>query len=217
MQPFNVVTVEGNIGVGKSTLLDKLAAELTRQTKQRWVSFKEEVDTDPTFQALLKAFTEDPKAHRVAFQNYMTDLRHGIGKSLKAGTNYILERSLLSDLVFSEANAMGPDGDRSHIDRIHEALTDYVSIDTVLYLQADPKACYMRMMQRGREAEKGTDLSYIEHIAKCHDTLLPMFAKQYGAPLLTVEYTQFKPVEQIAQMVLDNMGVQARSEYMEAM
>ena len=146
----------------------------------------------------------------------MTELRHGIGKSLKAGTNYILERSLLSDLVFSEANVMGPDGDRSHITRIHDALNDYVRIDTVLYLQASAQSCYMRMMQRGRDAEKGTELSYIEHIANCHDTLLPKFAKQYNAPLLTVEYSQFKPVEQIAQMVLDNMGDQVRSEYMEA-
>jgi|TARA_B110000196_G_C21104908_1_gene644629 deoxyadenosine/deoxycytidine kinase len=216
MQPFNVVTVEGNIGVGKSTLLPKLADELTRKTSQRWVCFKEEVDTDPTFQKLLKAFTDDPKTHRVAFQDYMTELRHGIGKSLKAGTNYILERSLLSDLVFSEANAMGPDGDRSHITRIHDALNDYVRIDTVLYLQASAQSCYMRMMQRGRDAEKGTELSYIEHIANCHDTLLPKFAKQYNAPLLTVEYSQFKPVEQIAQMVLDNMSDQVRSEYMEA-
>lgn len=217
MQPFNVVTVEGNIGVGKSTLLPKLADELTRKTSQRWVCFKEEVDTDPTFKALLKAFTDDPKAHRVAFQDYMTELRHGIGKSLKAGTNYILERSLLSDLVFSEANAMGPDGDRSHIARIHEALNDYVRIDTVLYLQADARSCYMRMMERGREAEKGTELSYIDHIATCHDVLLPKFAKQYNAPLLTVEYSQFKPVEQIAQMVLDNMSDNVRLKYKEAM
>jgi deoxyadenosine/deoxycytidine kinase len=216
MQSFNVVTVEGNIGVGKSTLLPKLASELSRQTSERWVCFKEEVDTDPVFQSLLKAFTEDPVSHRVAFQNYMTDLRHGIGKSLKPGTNYILERSLLSDLVFSEANAMGPEGDRSHIDRIHEALNDYVRIDTVLYLQADARSCYMRMMERGREAEKGTELSYIDHIATCHDVLLPKFAKQYDAPLLTVEYSQFKPVEQIAQMVLDNLSVNVRSKLKEA-
>ena len=204
-QSFKVISVEGNIGVGKSTLLPKLAEELALQTGENWLYVEEEVDTNLEFQAHLKAFTDNPQANRVAFQNFMTDLRHNIGKNLTAGANYILERSLLSDLVFSMANIDCDSEDNSHITRIEEALNDYCKIDTVIHLQADPRVCYERMLGRGRTQEQGTPAEYIEHLENVHRDVLPKYATQYNAPLLNLEYTRFMPVQKIAQEVLANL------------
>ena len=213
-QSFKVISIEGNIGIGKSTLAPKLATELSNLTGENWVSILEDVDTNDVFQQKLAAFTADPVANRVDFQNYMTDLRHGIGKNLTAGSNYILERSLLSDLVFSLANIDCDSNEQCEIQRITDALNDYCTIDTVIYLQADPRVCYSRMLGRGREQENGTPLSYIEHLADCHDKYLPKFTSQYNMPLLTVEYSQFMPVGRIANEVLNNLDLETNVQPM---
>lgn len=201
-----VIVVEGNIGTGKSTLLPKLAAELTAQTKQPWTYILEDVDSNADFQAHLKAFTEDPIANRVAFQNFMTDMRHAIGKDLPKGVNVVLERSLLSDLVFSFANHQCDADDDSHIQRIYDALNDYTRIDTCVYLKADPRVSYSRMLQRGREQEKGTPFEYIETISHYHDTVLPNVCQSYDIPMLTIDYNVFLPTASIAKQVVASIG-----------
>lgn len=209
-QPFHVITVDGNIGVGKTTLLPKLATELTEQTVQPWEFIEENVDSNEEFQTRLAQFTADPSKHRISFQNFMTDMRHQIGKSLKPGTHKILERSLLSDLVFSIANidcSTAGGEDICHIHRIHQALQDYVKISTAVYLKALPQVCYQRMLNRGRESEKGTPYEYIEHLSNCHDTHLPHYCKMYDVPLLTVNYSQFMPVDKVAGLILNELDV----------
>ena len=201
------IVIEANIGTGKSTLLPKLAAELTKQTGQAWEYILEDVDTNEEFQARLKAFTENPAANRVSFQNFMTDLRHNIGKNIQPGKNIILERSLLSDLVFSFANSQCDSDDDSHIQRIYQALQDYIAIDTCVYLKADPRVSYQRMLGRGREQESGTPFEYIQTISEYHDTVLPEVCSQYNVPLLTLDYSQFMPVERIAEAVMQSANI----------
>ena len=67
IQKFKLIAVEGNIGVGKSTLLPKLIANLNEHSEQQWQLIIEDVDTDLEFQRLLKAFTVDP-TKRIEFQ-----------------------------------------------------------------------------------------------------------------------------------------------------
>ncbi|MBL1417616.1 MAG: deoxynucleoside kinase, partial [Moritella sp.] len=73
-QTFKLVAIEGNIGVGKSTLLPLLAKELTEHDNADWQLILEDVDSDPEFQRLLQAFTVDP-ARRIEFQRYITNKR----------------------------------------------------------------------------------------------------------------------------------------------
>lgn len=202
----NVIVIEGNIGTGKSTLLPKLAAELTAQTEQPWTYILEDVDSNPDFQKHLEAFTADTIANRVAFQNFMTDMRHAIGKGLPKGVNVVLERSLLSDLLFSFANHQCDAEDDSHIQRIYEALNDYTRIDTCIYFKAYPRVSYSRMLQRGREQEQGTSYEYIESISQYHDSVLPTVCNDYDIPMLTINYNVFLPTATIAKQVLSSIG-----------
>lgn len=202
---MKTVVIEANIGAGKSTLLPKLAAELSHKTGQAWTYIVEDVDTNIEFKAHLKAFTEDPVKNRASFQNFMTALRHSIGKSLPKGINVILERSLLSDLVFSFANHQHDEDDDLHIQRVHRALEDYCTIDTCLYLKTDPRVAFNRMLERGREQEQGTPFEYIKKISEYHDKLLPELCSQYSIPLLTVDYSTFLPVKLVADKVFNSL------------
>ena len=98
-QTNHFVAVEANIAAGKSTLLPKLAAELD------WDPIQEPVE-DPQFSALLKAFTEHPHdpEKRIRFQQYITERRTRIVEELPTDRNYLIERSLYSDLIFTQAN-----------------------------------------------------------------------------------------------------------------
>ncbi|WP_245568411.1 deoxynucleoside kinase [Ferrimonas futtsuensis] len=204
-QEFELIAIEGNIGVGKSTLLPKLAHQLTSQDDKPWKLIIEEVDTDPEFQRLLKAFTNDP-SQRINFQRYITNKRAETCQDLDPGYNYIIERSLFSDLVFCQANlaeACRPDGkDLDYYYDIQDKLRDYPQVSAVVYLKSDPEVAYDRMLERGRDAELGTPRSYIQLISDCHNTFLPHICEKYNTQLLTVDWTHFGCPEGLAEDVL---------------
>jgi deoxyadenosine/deoxycytidine kinase len=210
-QPFDIIAIEGNIGTGKSNLLDKLCLQLTRlgQNGKPWAIITEGVDEDKEFDRLLKAFTEDP-TKRIEFQRYITQRRANIVKDLDPNFNYVMERSLFSDLVFCQANlaeACRPDGqDLDYYYDIQERLNDYPQVSAVLYLKADPQVSYNRMISRGRDAEQGTPLSYLKLVSGMHDVLLPQICERYNSALLVQDWTNFGDAEQCAMRILTEVN-----------
>jgi len=205
---FNLIAVEGNIGVGKSTLLPKLVAELNSHSSRSWQLIIEDVDTDGEFQRLLKAFTVDP-TKRIEFQRYITNKRADICKNLDPEYNYVIERSLFSDLVFCQANlaeACRPDGkDLDYYYDIQDKLKDYPQVSAVIYLKSDPVISYERMLDRARDAEAGTSQEYLQLISDCHDTFLPHICRRYNTQLITQEWTDFGCHEMLARRILSDV------------
>ncbi|OIQ43967.1 MAG: deoxyguanosine kinase [Gammaproteobacteria bacterium MedPE] len=207
-QQFNLIAIEGNIGVGKSTLLPKLISELNEHSNEKWQLIIEDVDTDPEFQRLLKAFTVDP-TKRIEFQRYITNKRADICQNLDTSYNYVIERSLFSDLVFCQANlaeACRPDGkDLDYYYDIQDKLKDYPQVSAVIYLKSDPVISYTRMVERARDAEAGTSQEYLQLISDCHDTFLPHICRRYNTQLITQEWTDFGCHEKLAQRILKDV------------
>jgi deoxyadenosine/deoxycytidine kinase len=204
-QEFKLVAIEGNIGVGKSTLLPLLADQLTEYDHAEWRLILEDVDSDPEFQRLLQAFTVDA-SRRIEFQRYITNKRSEICKDLDPGYNYIIERSLFSDLVFCQANlaeACRPDGlDLDYYYDIQSKLMDYPRISAVVYLRSSAEMAYTRMLSRDRDAEKGTPKEYLQLISDCHDTFLPHICRKYDTVLLTEDWTDFGCAERLAKRII---------------
>ncbi|QUM76426.1 deoxynucleoside kinase [Moritella sp. 24] len=204
-QTFKLVAIEGNIGVGKSTLLPLLAAELTEHDNAKWQLILEDVDSDPEFQRLLQAFTVDT-TRRIEFQRYITNKRADICKDLDPAFNYIIERSLFSDLVFCQANlaeACRPDGkDLDYYYDIQTKLKDYPRVSAVVYLRSDAETAYTRMLSRARDAEQGTPRDYLQLISDCHDTFLPHICRKYNTVLLTEDWTHFGCPTTLAKRII---------------
>jgi deoxyadenosine/deoxycytidine kinase len=206
-QDFHIIAIEGNIGAGKSTVLGKLQDALNERegNGKPWQILYEEVESDPEFQRLLKAFTQDP-TQRIAFQRYITERRADVCRKLDPNYNYVIERSLFSDLVFCQANLMEacrPDGqDLSYYYDIERRLEDYPQVSSVVYLKTDPEVCYNRMLSRGRDAENGTPFDYIKLLSGMHDTLLPVICNKYNTSLLVHDWTYFGCPETLAERVL---------------
>lgn len=202
---FHLIAIEGNIGVGKSTLLPKLVETFNQRSQKKWQLIIEDVDTDPEFQRLLKAFTEDP-SKRIEFQRYITNKRASICENLDPSFHYVIERSLFSDLVFCQANlaeATRPDGqDLNYYYDIQDKLTHYPQVSAVVYLKSDPVVSYNRMLERARDSEVGTSLEYLQLLSDCHDTFLPHICRKYNTQLMIEEWTNFGCHQTLADKIL---------------
>lgn len=185
MSKSRFIVVEGNIGSGKSTLLPLLAEAIGFEVIQ------EPVD-DPEFLRLLRDFTEHPTETepRLRFQRYITETRANMLKDLPVG-DYVIERSLFSDLVFSQVNMLGmerPSGEYlSYYYDIIDRLKDYPRMTAVVYLSCDPSISYERMLERGRAEEQGTPFDYFVDVHNYHNAALPQICREYDTPLV-VQY-----------------------------
>lgn len=190
-EEMKIVCVEGNIGSGKSTILPELAKAIGYEY------LLEPVDTDGEFGRLLEEFSANPACVKARnnFQMYITNQRADIFANANPDGKYLIERSLLSDLVFTHACMANyentPEDAAEHMDcykhlisRIH----DYPKIDICIYLKTTPYVSYNRMRKRGREAEMSTPLSYLADLSAFHDAVLPQVCRKAGTRLVTLNW-----------------------------
>ncbi len=196
MQQAWNVAVEGNIGVGKSTVLPSLAAALGDD----WQVLSERVDEDPEFQKRLKDFYEDPNK-QVQLQSWITQRRKHDFNQMDGTENYVLERSFLGELVFCHANLLSHECPKGsfityYFDIIEAA--KQCKYDAVVYLKASPKACYERIIGRSRGAEDAIKFEYIDYLHRCYEAHLPEVARSLEIPLVTVDWENFGDSADIA-------------------
>lgn len=181
---MKIIAIEGGIGAGKSTLVKRLGEIL-----DDWKVIQEPVDSDPEFHRLLKQFIDNPTDadKRAEFQMYITRVRQAMLKDLTNG-NYIIERSLYSDLVFTQCNMLSTEGPTgaymSAYYDIKSHLKDYPRIDTVIYLSRDPEECLKSAMKRDRAGEDAYQLDYFKDLHNYHLCCLPQICREYGAKYL---------------------------------
>lgn len=208
---MKIVAIEANIAAGKTTLLEPLAQELSQLTDATWEVIREPVDEDPVFLELLQVFVENPDNAdaRVAFQLYITRNRQALLSNIAEG-NYIIERSLFSDLVFCHANFLTTEQPSasymSYFYQIKNYLKHYPQIDLVVYVDRDVESCFNACMARGRAGESEYSLDYFQDLKAFHDACLPQITRQYGAKLVThnVE-TGFACPNEVAQAIIKNL------------
>ncbi|WP_172971778.1 deoxynucleoside kinase, partial [Salinivibrio sp. VYel6] len=184
------IAIEGNIGVGKTTLMHKLPEYLEKMTGGKWEVIDERVDTDPTFQKLLSAYYADPNK-RIDLQHWLTQRRIKEFDKLDPEVNYILERSFHSDMVFCHLNLMRherPSGEfvSYYYDILEAAQTR--KYDVVVYLKSTPERCFMSMNGRGREAEAGVPYQYLSDLHSFYECVLTQSTREQGTPLISVPW-----------------------------
>ena len=171
-----IISIEGNIGSGKSTFLSYLK-EYYRENKEI-IFLREPVDLwekvkDPnTNESMLEKFYADQSKYAFPFQimafiSRLTLLR----KTIKENPNAIIitERCLHTDkLIFAKMlYDMGNIEDVNYqiYCQIYDEFVGEYSVDKIIYIQADPTICYERVQRRSRQGES---LISIEYLEKCH-------------------------------------------------
>uniref|UniRef100_A0A6C0KEJ9 Deoxynucleoside kinase domain-containing protein n=1 Tax=viral metagenome TaxID=1070528 RepID=A0A6C0KEJ9_9ZZZZ len=174
-----IISIEGNIGSGKSTFVSYLRSTLSDD----YVFLEEPVDTwntirDESDNTILTKFYQDRKRYAFSFQMlaYISRLVLLLETVKKFPNKTIItERSVLTDRnVF--AKMLSDDGEIEHIEHcIYLQWFDYfikdIHITHVVYVKTDPVTCEGRIAKRNREGED-IPLDYLSRCGSYHDDWL---------------------------------------------
>ncbi len=177
-----VVSVEGNIGVGKSTFINVLKTkwndcEVVSEPVDMW---KQLVGSDG--KNILQTFYEDIPRWAYSFQNVACITRMmKIEEAIRTTqSKYIfLDRSLGTDKNVFEA-MLHDDGKLNQIEHsMYNLWCDFYhkyvrpqDNQIYIYLKASPETCANRIKKRGRVEEESIGLEYLTGLANYHDSWL---------------------------------------------
>jgi deoxyadenosine/deoxycytidine kinase len=194
-----LVSIEGNIGAGKSSIIRKMKEKyasnpdvvFVEEPVHIWDGICDEAGTP-----ILKLFYENPEKHAFAFQQmaYITRITL-LRKTIKENPHckvIICERSLDADRnIF--AKMLFDDGIISKVcfqiyNLIYDEFTCGFPIDRCIYIDADPEVCAERISKRARSGESGIALTYLAKCKKYHDDWL--LDSNITTPLLHLKTNQ---------------------------
>lgn len=179
VQPLNplIVSIDGNIGSGKSTTWGMLKEAYKLRDDVHFVeepvdSWHKIVDADGV--PILTNFYKDKRAYAFRFQmmayiSRLALLRQTVRKHAGRCRVIVTERSVDTDRnIF--AKMLHDSGDIAHDEHaiysmwFDEFIKD-LPVAGLVYIRADPETCMGRITKRGREGETIP----LEYIQKCHD------------------------------------------------
>jgi len=169
-----LISVDGNIGAGKSTILDMISNCFPREKiitllepVELWETIK---DTESV--NILQNFYRDQTKYAFVFQmcayiSRLSELKKCIREN--PGKIILMERSVLTDrhifakMLFDD-NKINDIEYQVYLKWFDEFLQEIPDIYNV-YLQTTPDVCLERVHKRNREGEGGMSLEYL---TKCH-------------------------------------------------
>lgn len=185
MEPI-IISIDGNIGAGKSTILKRL-----KQEHPEFHYIDEPVDLWTTLEdenknSLLKLYYNDKKRWSFTFQNYVliTRMLHTIDKieSWKKECEedkekcknriFITERFIDTDFnIFTKM--LFDDGFINKMEwdiynNWYNFLTNKYKLNYVIYLNISPETCKERINKRARGGEENITLEFLEKIDFYH-------------------------------------------------
>lgn len=180
-KPF-IISIEGNIGTGKSTFLENLESNINNSNPDVGNSIlflKEPVDIwesikDELGHTILEKFYKDQRRYAFTFQvmayiSRLSMLKRAIKENPQCKV-IIIERSLIADKnIFMQM--LYDDGQVEKMEfeiynRWYDEFIDEYRVDAIIYLDSDPDVCAGRINRRNRNGEDGIPLAYLE---KCRD------------------------------------------------
>ncbi len=178
--PVQIVSIEGNIGAGKSRIFNKLSKRFEKDTRVAFV--EEPVDEwlrcrDDEGRSILDRYYESPATHSFKFQMLACISRlQRIEKAIRSGAEYVItERCLSTDRhVFAEM--LRKDGlltawEFKIYKRWFEHFSATLPPHTHIYLSVPAEVCSNRIATRGREGE-AVPAEYLRRCGAAHDEWL---------------------------------------------
>ncbi|KAJ7538790.1 hypothetical protein O6H91_11G063100 [Diphasiastrum complanatum] len=176
--------VEGNISVGKTTFLQRIANE-TLELRDLVEVVPEPIakwqNVGPDKFNILNAFYAEPARYAYTFQNYVFVTRLMQERESANGVKplRLMERSVFSDrMVFVRAvheakwmNEMEISIYDSWFDPVVSELPGLVP-DGFIYLRASPDTCHKRLQSRKRPEEQSVSLEYLQGLHEKHEQWL---------------------------------------------
>ena len=177
-----IISIEGNIGSGKSTLFEKLKIHFSnnkniifvREPVDIWESIQDENGT-----TILEKFYQDQIKYSFSFQIMAYISRINLLKETikqHPGVTIITERSLYTDkMVFAKMLY-----DTHKIEYINyqiylnlfDTFKNDFNVNNIIYIKTDPDICYNRILKRARNGENNISLDYLQLCDTYHNNMV---------------------------------------------
>ncbi|ROT77900.1 hypothetical protein C7M84_003397 [Penaeus vannamei] len=182
-RPFTV-SIEGNIGSGKSTFLQYFSALPGVATYQEPLNLW----TNLHGHNLLGKLYEDPKRWSFLFQSYVQLTRLNIHLQQCDSPVKLIERSLQNNSGHNSGELQGAEYSVlcEYYDLLESTLD--IGIDLIVYLRSTPETVHNRMIERGRSEEAGVPLEYLKQVHNYYENwLLEHKPRAPPAPVLVID------------------------------
>jgi deoxyadenosine/deoxycytidine kinase len=171
-----IVSLDGNIGVGKTTLLNAIRERfpdilIVPEPVDTWTSLKDESGKN-----LLELFYEDKKRWAYTFQNAailsrLRLLQEAVANA-KPGQIILTERSVLTDkFVFAEMLRSSNDMnvlEGSLYNMWYNTFASKLPMAGILYVTTGVGVAQQRIQKRGRQGEESISVEYLEALDRQH-------------------------------------------------
>jgi len=171
------IAIEGAIGVGKTTLTQKLADKLGSS------AFFEQVDDNP----FIELFYQDPTRHALSVQLSFLFSRLKHWQSLHQQD--LFSQGVVSDYIFAKDHIFATVTLSDEELTLYEQVSRLIQVDVhrpdlVIYLQSKPNVIMERIRRRNRQMERGLKMDYLSQVITAYDQY---FFHYQEAPLLIVQ------------------------------
>ncbi len=182
--PVHYIAVDGPIGVGKTTLVEKLAARF------EGVKILEDVSNP-----FLPAFYDDKPGS--AFQTELYFLLSRYKQQQEIAQRELFTRLLVADYTFPKNRIFAylnlSDDELMLFDKLYTLLEPQLAVpDLVIYLVADLPTCMRRIAGRRRDFEKNMSEDYMSELIDAYNHYYHYYNR---SPLLVVDTRSLNFVE----------------------
>ena len=168
-----IVSIEGNIGSGKSTIL----SYLKQYSKKQYIYLQEPVNEwssicDKKGETILSHFYRDSKTYSFQFQMMAYISRLNLLRNvIKENPNAVIitERCLYTDkfvfakMLYDKENMT--DIEYTIYNKWFTSFIDDIETTGIIYIKTNPETCYERIIKRNRNGETIP----LEYLDNCHD------------------------------------------------
>ena len=211
---FTIISIEGNIGSGKSTLMENLKEYY--KDNNEIIFLREPVDEwslikDSNGITILEKFYQDQHKYSFSFQmmayiSRLNVLRTTL-KSLEQDKKYVIitERSLNTDrYVFAkmlyETFKMEEVNYQIYLTWF-DTFSEEFPVHKIVYVKASSEICHMRISKRSRKGEQIIPISYLDTCNQYHENMIEKHSQNIQCILLDGNMDIYENTNQIGEWI----------------
>ncbi|KAL7631825.1 UNVERIFIED_CONTAM: hypothetical protein RMT77_017875 [Armadillidium vulgare] len=190
-----VVSIEGNIGSGKSSILN------TYKRDPAILIYPEPLETWRNYNGtnMLANMYNDPAKYTFPFQllniittdNIRNDIRENQSKKVRR-TIAITERCPLTSVYvfipYGVEKGFLDETQQELLNTLNERINgDNLTPDMVIYVKTDPEVAFERIRDRNREEESKMTLEFIQDLDIKHDEYVKVLKETHGVPVYMID------------------------------
>ena len=195
------IGIAGIIGAGKTTLCQRLAGHLGFE------AFNEPVDDNP----YLEDFYSDMNRWSAMMQLHLLFRRFEQHQRIvwNKEKGAVQDRTIYEDTIFArmlhEAGFIDKRDYETYAGHFNVMKRFLVYPDVLLYLQVSPEVSMQRITERGRNAEGGITLDYMENLHQGYESFIEEM--EHYTRVLTLDWNEYKDTEEVARLVEEKAEV----------